>query len=98
MTMKHISVFEIVTAEVIIAVVALFGGMMWWGLWMNHGYFGPLGILGYLLKANGEDYYDMQEFEMMLTLFLILSICYFSIRYLFTRAKRSSDDESRSRL
>jgi len=40
-------------------------GLLWWNLWMNHGFIGTPNFLASTLSADGEGVYDLMQLEMI---------------------------------
>ena len=46
--------------------------VVWWNLWMYHGFTGSPGIIARLTHADGEGAYDAMQFEMFLVCLMVL--------------------------
>lgn len=62
--------FTVIAVGIVASVLA---GNLWWILWMNHGWFGPPGVLAGILKVDGEAAYDAILLEMILIIAAILA-------------------------
>ena len=58
--------------------------VVWWNLWMYHGFTGCPGIIARLTHADGEGTYDAMQFEMFLACLTVL----FAVVSIFSNRKR----------
>lgn len=83
--MRQLTIFLTGVAGVAIAVLA---GNLWWVLWMNHGWFGPPGLIAKVLGVDGEAAYDAILLEMILIIAAILAIGVICYRF-YPRERKS---------
>lgn len=62
---------------IIIAVISIFGSIVWWKAWLYHGWIGSPKWLFSIFEVDGESAYDLVMLEMFL-------ICLFFVCLIFT--------------
>jgi hypothetical protein len=65
-------------------IVLCLGAITWWRLWVYKGFIGPLPILHWLIKSDGEFSYTLTEYEIFIHLLVSMALIYSVIKY-FTK-------------
>ena len=67
---------------VICIVVALGSAIIWWRMWLYHGWIGSPQVLTKLLRVDGEASYNVVMIEMFIICLLIVCLVFIGLRFI----------------
>ena len=67
--------------------VCLAASIFWWRMWIHQGFIGPVPILHWFIKSDGELSCDLTQYEIIIQLFVIYVILLLVKHFIFGKQK-----------